>query len=269
VIDEAAQSTEASVWQAIGRAERLVLAGDHCQLPATVLSDQAAAEGMRRSLMQRLFEREGTAIFRRLTVQYRMHEAIMRFSSDQFYEGSLIADASVRAHRLCDLEGVDTTPLTDCPLHLIDTAGAEYDEQIEPDGESKLNPREAELVIKLTCQLIDSGVDPNEIAIIAPYAAQARFLRDRLDIDGLEIDTVDGFQGREKEVVIVTLVRSNSQGEIGFLSDTRRTNVALTRARRKLIVIGDSATLGGHPFYAAMFDYFEKSAAYHSVFAFD
>lgn len=269
VIDEAAQSTEASVWQAIGRAERLVLAGDHCQLPATVLSDQAAAEGMRRSLMQRLFEREGTAIFRRLTVQYRMHEAIMRFSSDQFYEGSLIADTSVRAHRLCDLEGVDTTPLTDCPLHLIDTAGAEYDEQIEPDGESKLNPREAELVIKLTCQLIDSGVDPNEIAIIAPYAAQARFLRDRLDIDGLEIDTVDGFQGREKEVVIVTLVRSNSQGEIGFLSDTRRTNVALTRARRKLIVIGDSATLGGHPFYAAMFDYFEKSAAYHSVFAFD
>jgi len=269
VIDEAGQSTEPSIWQAAARAERLVLAGDHCQLPPTVLSDQAAGEGMQRSLMQRLIERAGAKIYRRLTVQYRMHEAIMQFSSEQFYEGTLVADASVRRHLLCQLPGVTTTPLTDCPLHLIDTAGAEYDEELEPDGESKLNRREAGLVIRITRDLVEAGVDPSDIAIIAPYAAQARHLRDRIDEETLEIDTVDGFQGREKEVVIVTMVRSNREGEIGFLRDIRRTNVALTRARRKLIVIGDSATLGGHPFYAAMLRYFEQADAYHSVFAFE
>ena len=269
VIDEAGQSTEPSIWQAVSRAERLILAGDHCQLPPTVLSDQAVAEGMQRSLMQRLVEREGESIFRRLTVQYRMHEQIMQFSSQQFYEGSLVADVSVRRHVLSDLLSVELTPLTDCPLHFIDTAGAEYEEEIEPDGESKLNPKEATMVIRLTRELMEAGVDPSDLAIIAPYAAQARLLRDRLDEPLIEIDTVDGFQGREKEVVIVTMVRSNNRGEIGFLSDIRRTNVALTRARRKLIVIGDSATLGVHPFYAAMLEYFEAKGAYHSVFAFD
>ncbi|MCP4195046.1 MAG: AAA family ATPase, partial [Planctomycetaceae bacterium] len=141
-------------------------------------------------------------------------------------------------------------------------------EQLEPDGESKLNPKEADLVIQLIGDLIEAGVSPEEMGIIAPYAAQARLLRGKLSVIGLEIDTVDGFQGREKEVIIVTMVRSNDRREIGFLADTRRTNVALTRARRKLIVIGDSATLASHQFYADMFEHFETLNAYRSVWEF-
>ncbi len=268
-MDEACQCTEPGVWQAVLRGDRLVLAGDHCQLPPTVLSEQAAAEGMRCSLMERLVRREGEDVFRRLTVQYRMHELIMRFSSETFYDGSLIADASVASHRLCDLPNVDQTPLTDFPLLLIDTAGAGYEEELEPDGMSKLNVQEARLIGQLVDELLDSGVAPEQIAIIAPYAAQVRRLRSEIDLRDLEIDTVDGFQGREKEVVLLTMVRSNPTGEIGFLADTRRSNVALTRARRKLIVVGDSATLGGNPFYAQLLDHFESCGAYQSVFEFD
>ncbi|MDA7893911.1 AAA domain-containing protein, partial [bacterium] len=268
VIDEACQCTMPSIWQAVLRAEKLILAGDHCQLPPTVLSDQAAARGMKDSLMQRLIERDGESIYRQLTVQYRMHESIMQFSSDTFYDGNLIADASIRKHRLCDLPDVVEMPLTDSPLEFIDTAGAEYEEQLEPDGESKLNPKEADLVIQLIGDLIEAGVSPAEMGIIAPYAAQVRLLRGKLNVIGLEIDTVDGFQGREKEVIIVTMVRSNHKREIGFLADTRRTNVALTRARRKLIVIGDSATLATHKFYANMLEHFESLNAYRSVWEF-
>ena len=268
VIDEACQCTVPSIWQAVLRAEKLILAGDHCQLPPTVLSDQAAARGMKDSLMQRLIERDGKSIYRQLTVQYRMHESIMQFSSDTFYDGELIADSSIRKHRLCDLPDVVEIPLTNTPLEFIDTAGAEYEEELEPDGESKLNPKEADLVIQLVGDLIESGISPEEMGIIAPYAAQARLLRGKLKVIGLEIDTVDGFQGREKEVIIVTMVRSNDRREIGFLADTRRTNVALTRARRKLFVIGDSATLASHQFYADMLDHFETLNAYRSVWEF-
>ena len=265
VIDEACQATEPSVWQAILRTDRLILAGDHCQLPPTVLSDEAAKSGMRDSMMQRVIEREGDSVFRRLTVQYRMHEAIMNFSSREFYEGSLVADASVRGHRLCDLPGVTELPLTSDPLEWIDTAGAEFEEQIEADGESKLNPKEANLIVRFVRELMDAGVAAEQIAVIAPYAAQVRLLRSRIETTDVEIDTVDGFQGREKEVVLLTMVRSNSMGEIGFLADTRRTNVAMTRARRKLIIVGDSSTLGANPFYASCLEYFEKLSGYRSV----
>ncbi len=267
VIDEACQCTEASIWQAVLRAERVVLAGDHCQLPPTVLSSEAATDGMGVSLMQRLVEECGTEVYRRLTVQYRMHETIMRFSSDHFYDGSLIADVSVRSHRLCDLRGVQPNRWTESSATFIDTAGAGYDEELEPDGLSKLNPQEAGLVTRLVKQFLELGLSAEQIAIIAPYAAQVRLLRSRLNLAGLEIDTVDGFQGREKELVILSLVRSNEQREIGFLADTRRTNVALTRARRGLIVIGDSATLGSHPFYASMLEYFESIGSYESVWS--
>lgn len=266
VVDEACQCTESSVWQAVQRGDRLVLAGDHCQLPPTVLSDEAAAEGMRDSLMQRLIEREGDAVFRRLTVQYRMHQSIMEFSSNEFYDGSLLADASVAGHGLQDLEGVAPSTLSEEPVLFVDTAGAGMDEQLEPDGESKLNPGEARVVLHFVRELLDAGVSADQIAVIAPYAAQVRLLRNRMELRELEIDTVDGFQGREKEVILITLTRSNDRGEIGFLGDTRRTNVALTRAKRKLIVIGDSATLGGNEFYARMLEYFESKNAYHSVF---
>ncbi|MEM8910848.1 MAG: AAA domain-containing protein [Planctomycetota bacterium] len=266
VVDEACQCTEPGMWQAILRAHRVVLAGDHCQLPPTVLSDRATSIGMRDSLMQRLVHRFGESVFRRLTVQYRMNESIMRFSSDWFYDGSLIADVSVRHHRLCDLDNVDENETTTDVLHFVDTAGAGYDEQIEPDGLSKLNPGEATIVSDLVAGLIESGIPAKSIAIIAPYAAQVRALRSRIASSDIEIDTVDGFQGREKDVVLLSMVRSNATGEIGFLSDRRRSNVAMTRARRKLVMVGDSATLGNHDFYTAVLDYFESNGRYQSVF---
>jgi superfamily I DNA and/or RNA helicase len=177
----------------------------------------------------------------------------------------LEADPSVKTHRLCDLPGVQTHLLTEAPVQFIDTAGAGYDEEPEPDGESRLNPKEATLVSKKVHSLLDLGVAATDIAVITPYAAQVRLLRERLLVPGLEIDSVDGFQGREKEAVILSLVRSNPEGAIGFLADVRRMNVALTRARRKLLVIGDSATLGAHPFYRSLLEYIESLGAHYSV----
>jgi hypothetical protein len=266
VLDEACQSTEPASWLPLLRADRVILAGDHCQLPPTVISAEAAERGLSVSLMERLVGRFGPAVARRLTVQYRMHAAIMGFSSAEFYDGELIADASVIGHRLCDLPGVRPEPLTETPVQFIDTAGASYDEELEEDTESRLNREEAKLAAAKVRQLLDAGLVPAQVAVIAPYRAQVRFLRDLLaDVPGLEIDSVDGFQGREKEAVVLTLVRSNAEGEIGFLGDVRRTNVALTRARRKLVVIGDSATLSNHPFYQRMLTYFESIDAYSSV----
>lgn len=263
IMDEASQSTEPSAWIPLQFANRIVLAGDHCQLPPTVLSPEAIRGGFNVSLMERLLENGGPR--KMLNVQYRMHEEIMSFSSDIFYEGNLQADAAVRTALLADLPQIASTPLTTTAIHYIDTAGASYDEEPEPDGDSRLNPQEAELVIKKVDELLECGVSPADIAVISPYSAQVKLLRDRIKRPEIEIDSVDGFQGREKEAVIVSLVRSNREGEVGFLADTRRMNVAMTRARRKLIVIGDSATITAHPFYEKMVKYFEKVGAYHSV----
>ncbi len=267
VIDEAAQSIEPASWTAIVRARRTVLAGDHCQLPATVISQEAQRAGLGTSLMQRLLEtpQMATQIARRLTVQYRMHESIMSFSSQQFYEGSLIADASVAGHRLCDLPGIAASELTETPLLFIDTAGASFDEEVGTDGQSRSNPREAEIALRQVTELLDAGLAASDIAVITPYAGQVRLLRELMPDNGVEIDTVDGFQGREKEAVVISLVRSNDRNEIGFLSDARRMNVALTRARRKLIVIGDTATLAAHPFFEHLLNHFQQQAAYRSV----
>jgi superfamily I DNA and/or RNA helicase len=194
-----------------------------------------------------------------------MHESIMDFSSLEFYEAELEADTTVRGHLLADLPGVAATRFTQSPVEFIDTAGASFDEELEPDGESRLNRQEAEFVCRQVRQLLDWGVAAGDVAVIAPYAAQVRLLRDQLNVPGLEIDSVDGFQGREKEAVLISLVRSNPQGEIGFLQDVRRMNVAMTRARRKLVVVGDSATLSGHPFYRRLIDYFESLGAYRTI----
>jgi superfamily I DNA and/or RNA helicase len=215
--------------------------------------------------LERLVGLWGEAITRRLDVQYRMHEAIMAFSSAEFYDGSLQADESVRSHRLTDLPGVADEPLTEAPLELIDTAGAGYEEEVEPDGESRFNEQEAQLVRRKVEALLAAGVLPEQVGVIAPYSAQVRRLRELLPVAGLEVDSVDGFQGREKEAIIVSLVRSNSEGDIGFLGDVRRTNVALTRARRKLLVIGDSATLACDPFYQRLIEHFERGGAYRTV----
>ena len=251
IIDEACQSAEPACWIPIGRARRIVLAGDHCQLPPTILSPIAAKKGLSISFMERLVETFGPMATRLLTIQYRMHRDIMQFSSDEFYGGTLQADASVSTD--------------ESPVRFYDTAGASFDEEPEPEGSSRRNPQEADLVIKKVNELIEGGMLPSQIGVITPYAAQVRWLRDRLKIDGLEIDSVDGFQGREKDAIVISFVRSNVEGDIGFLADTRRTNVALTRARRKLIVIGDSATLGNHPFYSRLLTYFDTIGAYGSV----
>jgi len=277
VIDEACQSTEPGSWVPILRSEKLVLAGDHQQLPPTVLSTEAARQGFAKSLMERQMQLYGTDVSRMLTVQYRMHEKIMNFSSRQFYEGELIAHQSVVNHSLTDLEEVTTEVINSegNPVSIkdflqesatfIDTAGAGWDEELEPEGLSKRNPNEAQLILKKANLLIEAGLPPEDIAIIAPYAAQVRLLRSLAGNSDLEIDTVDGFQGREKEAVLITLVRSNQKNEIGFLADRRRMNVALTRARRKLVVVGDSATLGIDDFYKSFFEYIESLGAYHTI----
>lgn len=265
VIDEANQATEAAAWGPLQYVDKLLLAGDHKQLPPTIVSPQAVAQGFAVSLPERLLKELGPEISRQLTVQYRMHRDIMQFSSYELYQSTLTAHASVQEHLLKDLPGVEANELTESPITFIDTAGASYDEEIEQDGESRLNPLEAELALKKLEALLAAGLPPAEIAVIAPYSAQVRLLRQRIPHSEVEVDSVDGFQGREKEAVIVSLVRSNRENQIGFLEDIRRMNVALTRARRKLIVIGDSATIAAHPFYQRMVSYFESVGAYHSV----
>ena len=263
VIDEACQSVEPGCWVPLKYADRVVLAGDHCQLPPTILSKEAAREGFAVSLMQRLVRHYGDEVTRLLTVQYRMHEQIMKFSSDTFYDGALTAHESVQDHHLNDLPRVNT--IDDSPVVFIDTAGAGWAEELEPEGLSKLNPNEGRLVLDQVNELCESGLNPADIGVIAPYAAQVRWLRQHAVFDHLEIDTVDGFQGREKEAVVMCTVRSNTIGEVGFLSDARRMNVALTRARRKLILIGDSATLAADEFFTNLLNWFEENGCYRTV----
>ncbi len=268
VIDEACQSVEPGCWVPLKKANRLILAGDHLQLPPTILSDEARKQGFAVSMMERLVNHYGDDVTRQLTVQYRMHEDIMAFSSQHFYENSLIADESVRRHVLSDLPRFRSELMNDDPLTFIDTAGTGWQEEIEPDGMSKRNPQEGELVLKQVNALCEAGLRPSEIAVIAPYAAQVRWLREHAVFDQLEIDTVDGFQGREKEAVVMSLVRSNEIGEIGVLSDARRMNVALTRAKRKLILVGDSATLGSNDFFKSLLSWIEQTGIYRTAWEF-
>ena len=269
VIDEACQSTEPGSWPVVLRAERIVLAGDHCQLPPTIISAEAAAQGFAISLMERLIKVYGETITRQLIVQYRMHEEIMQYSSKCFYGGSLEADETVRSHLLVDLVPPPHPEMLLTPVTFVDTAGAGWDEEQEIDGESRFNAQEGRWILQQVRELCSSGINPRDVAVIAPYAAQVRWLRQNCPYKAVEIDTVDGFQGREKEAILITLVRSNAVGEIGFLSDTRRMNVALTRAKRKLIVIGDSATLASNEFYSNMISYFETIGAYRTIWEWD
>lgn len=273
VIDEACQSTEPGCWIPICRSDKVVFAGDHCQLPPTVVSKEAAKEGFALSLMERQIKLHGEAAVRMLNEQYRMNEKIMQFSSEQFYDGELTSHESVANHTLEGIFGITADGNIEQPVMFVDTAGASWDEELEPDGESKRNPQEADFILQRAIELNEKGVPFSDMAVIVPYAAQVRLVRglasERLGLEhDLEIDTVDGFQGREKEAVLISLVRSNDKGEIGFLSDTRRMNVALTRARRKLIVIGDSATLSGKAFYDDLFAYFDAAGSYRSIWEF-
>ncbi|MHC2066629.1 AAA domain-containing protein [Bremerella sp. T1] len=262
VIDEACQAVEPACWIPLARAKRVILAGDHCQLPPTILSQVAASEGYAESLQERIV-RQHPNVAKLLDRQYRMHDLIMTFSSEEFYEGKLSADESVVAHDLQPLlnEAVYVDPK---PWQYYDTAGADFVEEEDDATSSRFNDAEARFVAKKVQQFIDAGVAPQAISVISPYAAQVQRLRNLLP-QNVEADTIDGFQGRENEVVLISLVRSNNSGEIGFLLDTRRMNVALTRARRKLILIGDSSTIGGNSFYERLLQYAETADGYHSV----
>ncbi len=265
VIDEATQATEPMAWIPMTAAGKVVMAGDHYQLPPTVRSKDADSKGLGRTLFERYYDILGPEFKALLDRQYRMNEKIMGFSSRVFYENRLIADESVRTQTLSGLRGVKDIPETREPLLFIDTVGKGFEEKLETGSESRYNPEEAELVINELRKMLEAGVPPEEVAVISPYSAQVRLLTSRFPDPGLEIDSVDGFQGREKELVIVSLVRSNLTGELGFLNDTRRMNVAMTRARRRLVVIGDSATLSTLPFYKAFIAYAEENGAYKTV----
>lgn len=254
VIDEAGQALEPSCWIPISKGNKLVLAGDHLQLPPTIFSNEAAQRGLAISLMERAASVEKGVHF--LNVQYRMNEKIAAFSNKHFYEGKLTADISV-AHRM--LEG-DLNP-----IQFIDTAGTGYNEEAGAEGNSRMNKGEAELAMKMYSLLKEQTQHFFSCALISPYRAQIELLERVFKEEEVTINTVDSFQGQEADVVIISLVRSNDENEIGFLKDYRRMNVALTRARKKLIVIGDSATIGGDLFYQEMIQFFELQESYESA----
>ncbi|HZA51674.1 MAG TPA: AAA domain-containing protein, partial [Myxococcaceae bacterium] len=262
LVDEATQAVEPISLLAFLRAPTVILAGDHRQLPPTVLSRDAVARGFAVSLFERLLEEHGDGVKRMLREQYRMNDAIMDFPSREMYSGELRAHPSVAKRTLREvLTGDADAP----PLLFIDTAGTGFDEARAAGDESVHNEGEASLVVARARELLECGLPAAELAIITPYRAQAALLRDRINEPGVEIDTVDAFQGREKDAVLVSLTRSNSDGQLGFLTDLRRMNVALTRARRHLFVVGDSATLGGHPFYARFIEMAQRQGGYRSA----
>jgi predicted DNA helicase len=265
-LDEASQATEPLSWIPLAMGKRAVFAGDSMQLPPTIYSPEAAEGGLAVTLFDRLKKILPSEFQTLLRVQYRMHETIMGFSSEQFYEGKLLAHESVRAHTAAELPGVSSDDLTSGPLTFVDTAGAGFEESWNELLESRENAGEAKLAVTILEKLLAAGMKPKEVALLTPYVAQSKLLKSLVKVPGLEIGSVDGFQGREKEATIVSLVRSNPDAEVGFLSDTRRMNVAMTRARRLLIVIGDSATLARHPFYERFIDYADRRGTHRSAY---
>jgi len=257
VVDEATQAVEPAAILALLRADRAVLAGDHLQLPPTVLSAAAQEGGLGVSLFERLAALHGDSAKVTLAEQHRMNRLIMGYPSEALYGGALRAHPSVADH------AVDARP-----LEVVDTAGRGFEEETPPGSDSRQNPGEAELAAAEVARLLERGLLPREVALIAPYEAQVQRLRHLLGRwldEGLEVDTVDGFQGRAKEAVVVSLTRSNDAGEVGFLADVRRMNVAITRARKKLVVVGDGATVSRHPFYDGFFRYAQQLGAWCSA----
>lgn len=276
-IDEAAQALEPGCWIPIAKGQRIVLAGDHHQLPPTVKSEQAAREGLRETLFEKCIQRQPNTA-RMLTTQYRMHAQIMGFSSEKFYGGQLVPHASVRH---AGLEAYDLRFAPDLPVEFIDTAGCAYQEVAIPESRSTANPEEAHLLLERLAQLLtpydaaehdEHQHTPLSIGVIAPYRAQINYLKDAIEdsevLNGLllqrrlSVGTVDSFQGQERDIIAITLTRSNPQGEIGFLSDIRRMNVGMTRARRKLLLVGDSSTLCRHPFFGELLAYVKGVGGY-------
>jgi ATP-dependent RNA/DNA helicase IGHMBP2 len=266
VIDEAAQALEAACWGALLKGRRAVLAGDHLQLPPTVLSEAAARAGLGRTL----FERAHAAhpqLCRMLTVQYRMAGAISDWASGELYGSRLTAPGAVADRTLSNM-AIAQPSLASVPVLLLcDTAGCECEES--DSGESKSNDGEARVAMAHALRLVAAGLPASAIGVITPYSAQVTLLRQmRADsplLAALEVSTVDGFQGREKEAVIITCVRSNPRHEVGFLADARRMNVAVTRARRHVCIICDTETLGRDAFLKRIGAWFEAHGEVRSA----
>ena len=276
VVDEAAQASECATWSALLKGRRAVLCGDHLQLPPTIISEEAERKGLGVTLFERLHKKFGDAVARMLTVQYRMNEAIMKWSSDEFYESRLVAHESVADHDLGGLRGVaarleaggggeEEEELSRCVLHMVDTTGCDLFERQDDEDSSYANEGEAEAVVGHIRGLLAIGVAPGEVGVITPYSAQVTLLRQLLaagDLRDVEVSTVDGFQGREKEVIVISMVRSNEDNKVGFLADPRRMNVAVTRARRHCSLVCDSETVSNDNMLSGLVDYFMEEGEY-------
>lgn len=269
IIDEAAQALEAACWGALLKGKRCVLAGDHLQLPPTVMSEEANKAGLGRTLFERVHDLYGEGVARMLTVQYRMNSRIMQWASDELYGGKLMAHPSVADHVLPPAGAADGEAHP--ALLLVDTAGCDMPEQGD-ENDSKWNDGEASVVMALVRRLLREGVRATDIGVITPYRGQVSRLRELRAADDapagsadVEISTVDGFQGREKEAIVISMVRSNDDGVVGFLADNRRMNVAVTRARRHCAVVCDTETVSRDPFLKRMVAYFEEHADYTSA----
>ncbi len=275
VVDEASQALTPALLlplSLLGPEGHVVLAGDHKQLPPVVMADDAKALKVTAFSALRDSDVKHGAFSHMLTVQHRMHELLMWFPSERFYAGALVAHPSVATTTLATNDDAGIA-LPARVLDVIDTAGAGLQETRPSESSSIDNAGEARVVAMLVRDLIDRGVvGVDEIGVITPYSAQSARLQRELGpfIDGgLEVDSVDGFQGREKRVIIFSAVRSSDRGEVGFLGDERRLNVAITRAKQKLVVIGDSATLSADPNWRALFDHAIAIDSYRSVFEID
>ena len=245
-VDEATQSVEPSILVPALLTPKLILAGDHLQLPPTVLSQKA--KGLNYSLFERLIELYDYSHYTQLSVQYRMNEKIMAFPNKTFYNNSLKAHESVASHRI----NISSNKISSNPVEFISLTNSSGNEEQLQESTSYFNKVEAQKVEDIVSNFVDSGISKNSIGIISPYTAQVQYLKKFSTLEDVEIKSIDGFQGREKDIIIVSFVRSNSQGNLGFLQDQRRLNVAITRARKKLILIGDTKTLSHSPLYKKM-----------------
>ncbi|HJH71136.1 MAG TPA: AAA domain-containing protein [Bacteroidaceae bacterium] len=261
-IDEAAQALEAACWIPIRKADRVILAGDHCQLPPTVKAPEALRAGLGHTLMQTIVKNKPDTVSL-LKLQYRMNDEIMRFSSEWFYGGMLQSAPEVKYRSILDF---------DTPIEWINTEGLDCNEEFIGENYGRINKSEAELSIEQLKgyitkigreRFLDERID---VGMISPYKAQVQYLRRLVRNDAffkpyrkaITINTVDGFQGQERDVILISLVRANEEGQIGFLNDLRRMNVAITRARMKLIILGDASTLTQHAFYKKLYTYIES-----------
>ena len=288
-IDEAAQALEAACWIAIRRASRVIFAGDHCQLPPTVKSIAALRGGLGKTLMERIVENKPEVVTL-LKVQYRMNEEIMRFSSDWFYGGQVETAPQIKYRGILDYDNpmvwIDTSDeavvasydLTESeansvPSQLNNDKENAFHEQFVGSSFGRINKGEAELTLKTLAdyftkigkqRVLDERID---VGVISPYRAQVQYLRSLIKKRAffkpyrslISVNTVDGFQGQERDVILISLVRSNDDGQIGFLRDLRRMNVAITRARMKLIILGNVQTMTQHEFYKKLWESLSQS----------